>query len=456
MPCRNHRAAVVCACLASYAWTLGAGAQGAAEKRAPSWQELRYLISRYDDYAPVDLHSGAPRSIATEARLFDLFERYGATIAVGVVPFPIDEGRLTELDPARVSSGQSWLSEATNAWTILLRRYTESGTVEPALHGFEHRRYPGEPCRHGEFRKRPYDWQLTALRVGREALRSALDTPACVFIPPWNGWDANTARALATAGFDWLSPDLHHAEVPPGTVRVVPQGTADPAVARQRLEHGDSLPTGSILVLVIHPFDLEGPGGECYFRELEQLLGALRSSSSWASAGFRDLPNREIDVWTSRFRAAVSLHHWRRIALDSVSFDRPAAEADPVLYPLEWYDDRAWRPVRLVLVTMIGSIGVGFLAAWAVRLTPLRSSRRILWLALIATAGVLWLVYGALDIVLMGYQVRGIRWQAISLAAGLAAGLWTVRRVDARGDSGYRPRLMPSWPAHSKAACNGS
>ena len=85
---------------------------------------------------------------------------------------------------------------------------------------------------------------------------------------------------LAALNFTWLSPDLHHAELPPDAIRVVPQCTANPAEALAWMRDPKLTAPGAVLVLVTHPFDFnqsrdregaEFSTGKTYFNDLEQL-----------------------------------------------------------------------------------------------------------------------------------------------------------------------------------------
>lgn len=385
------------------------------------WQN--YLVVRYDDYTPISPYEGPPRQIETEKRLFDLAAKYSAKVSVGVVPFPITDPNATARDPSGVRISDSWLSDPGSPWVQLLRQSIDRGVAEPALHGFEHRKRTLPGHRPGEYRAQPPEWQRETLRLGHSALVGALQVPVRVFIPPWNSWDAYTIEALGELDYEWLSPDQHQADYAPAKLKLVPQCTADPAVALASMEDGNSAPSGTVLVLVAHPFDFETPDarGDEYFQALERVLAHAEDSPNWTSVGFTDLPRESPASWNSRFRAAVQLSGWNGLLKDVVGDHSVAAE--PTLYrPLHWYQDHLWR-LRLsfsgvlILAASIAAAVSIWLALWS------KAGRLLAWFGLfVAIVAALYLGMGAWRIAEHDYAVRGVRWLAISAAAGTAIG----------------------------------
>lgn len=393
-----------------------------------------YLVVRYDDYAPVTPYDRGSNGIEVERRLFEMFARHNARLTLGVIPFPVAGTGAPEHDPAKLMLSDSWLADPDNPWVRLLRESVDRGVVEPALHGFEHRRRSATGHRPGEFRDQPYEWQLATITLGRVALSAAVAKPIRVFIPPWNAWDSNTARALAALDFTWLSPDLQHAELPTDTLRVAPQCTANPAEAIRWMRTSDSAPPGAVVVLVTHPFDFYGPLGEAYFRDLEQLLTFVSDSRDWAVVGFEDLPHESPSDCNRRFHNAVAWDHAREILADMPVVGGFLAPAATPFQPECWYTQRTWRLQLLVAAVMTLTVLVGYLLAVLIA----RRSRHSTALARIAAAAtvlaLIVLIAGAVDIVVRGYLVRGIRWQAISGTSGLLIGFAAaaVRRTARR------------------------
>jgi len=408
-------------------WVLGCQAIGTA---AP---ETRYLVVRYDDYAPRMVDRAGRQGIELERRLFELFDRYDAKLVVGVIPEPVS-GDIDGHDP--YLSDPQWLSRADDPWVTLLRTYVQKGVVEPALHGYQHKRNTPPGHRPGEFKGRPLDWQSQAIATGRDKLAAAVGRPIDVFVPPWNAWDAHTAEALDTAGFTWLSPDLHHAGLPDVAIKVAPQTTADPREAAALIEQDPPLPGGSVIVLVLHPFSFSDDGS---FREVASLLERVQGRPEWKCVGLDDLPDAPAAQWQRRFRAAVTLADTAAKLDDMIGAGVWSEPVPAVLLPASELKARASSlTLRLyVYAAIVGAIAAllgwacaGIAARW-------RSGPVALFAAgALATAV---LIAGAVLIVQAGYHVRGIRLQAIlaALGATLGAGVVAARMRAKRPPSGH-------------------
>jgi hypothetical protein len=383
-----------------------------------------YLIVRYDDFSPISPYDGRPRKMETEKRLFDLAGKYNAKVSAGVIPFPVAEQDAERRIPAATPLMQSWLTIPSDPWVQLLRQNVDRGVVEPALHGFEHRKRSLPEHRPGEYRRQPLGWQRESTRLGRDAMATALQKPVRVFIPPWNAWDANTVDALKQLEFEWLSPDQHQAEVAPTALRIAPQCTADPVIALAAMQGEQNSPPGTIFVLVTHPFDFEKPEGkgEAYFQALEKVFAFADSSPRWTSAGFSDLPDEPLAQWTSRFRAAVQWNQARQLLDDLAGNSQSIAEPAMLYRPSQWYQDNLWRlRLPLVGILLLSAVLAGATAAWFV--LRFQAARLFAKLGLVASAIVtLYLAVGAWQIAQRDYAIRGLRWLAICAAAGAAIG----------------------------------
>jgi peptidoglycan/xylan/chitin deacetylase (PgdA/CDA1 family) len=391
----------------------------------------RYLVIRYDDYPPT-LEYAAGRDVPTvESRLFDMAHRHGARLVVGVVPFPILDMQQPARDPHRIEGPQSWLSQPAGAWLELLRTFVSNGTVEPALHGYEHRLRTPKGHRPGEFRDQSFEWQRDAIRLGRDALAAATGVPVRVFVPPWNAWDDQTGRALDELGFEWCSADFLPVRYQTTRVRHIPQCYWEPEQVLRLAESSDEVPADSVIVLVTHPFDFHGERAEGRFRALEELLKFTQSSPKWKCVGFSDLPAATDGEWDQRFRRAVKWQRFQALAHDAWGPGRLAASSPMIVRPASWYDTRLWRWRFLVLLTLLLSAGLTYLVVrFVVRAMRLPARWRV-GLALVAVGGVLALVLGAVRLQANGYAIRGVRWQAICVGIGVASALW-IRRPRAR------------------------
>jgi predicted deacetylase len=408
----------------------------------------RFLVIRYDDYAPVTPYDRGSNGIEIEQRLFDMVARHHVRLSVGVIPFPVADIDAPEHDPAKITPSDSWLAEPDNPWVRLLREYVDRGVVEPALHGFEHRRRSALGHRPGEFRNQSFEWQRAAITLGRDALSSAIGGPVRVFVPPWNAWDANTAKVLAALNFTWLSPDLHHAELPPDAIRVVPQCTANPAEALAWMRDPKLTAPGAVVVLVTHPFDFnqsrdregaEFSTGKTYFNDLEQLLRFVNDSPDWKAVGFEDLPLATPAESHRRFRDAVAWDHARAMLADLPGLGAFLAPQPAPYRPDGWYTRQISRLQWIAAAVMALTALVGCLLAVLI-------ARRVPHSAMIARIGaaatavaLIVLIVGAVMIVRHDYLIRGIRWQAICGMGGALIGFATVaiRRTARRVASGH-------------------
>jgi hypothetical protein len=134
--------------------------------------DQRYLIVRYDDYAPFTLYDG-PHAPGLERRLFELFAAHRAEVVVGAIPFPVGTPG-AGAGPVHDLVEPSWLARVDDPWVTLLRECIARGVAELALHGFEHRQRALPGLRLGEFHGRPSKWQHEAIRRGRDALAAAI------------------------------------------------------------------------------------------------------------------------------------------------------------------------------------------------------------------------------------------------------------------------------------------
>lgn len=416
----NSRKLVLTACIGLAAASL---AMPVAVAESVGTASGRHLVLRYDDYAPISVQTGKPRDITAEKRLFDLINQYDESIVVGVVPFPVAAGASLELKPELAQPDRSWMTNPENPWTVLLRNGVRSGIVEPALHGFEHRRRTADGHRPGELNAQPYFWQYDAIRAGNEAIRSALGVPARIFIPPWNAWNEDTAHVLFIAGFAWLSPDLHVRPATQPPLRLVPQSTSDPHTALQWMRY-EPAPPGTILVLVIHPFDLEGPAGEAYFAALARTLTFIAQSSDWRCSRLDELPGETIEQWARRYEAAVRFEHSRRILADSLGGKLLTPQQNSMYLPADVYAVQMTETRAAMIAVILVPGLIGALAGLLAGSLLAAGRRRSTVAALVATVALAVLVYGAVIVAGQGYLVRGLRWQAIALAGGITLILW--------------------------------
>lgn len=204
------------------------------------------LTFRYDDYC-------ALTSLTFDKAVLDTFQRRGLPLTVGVIPFIVPNPR----DP----SPQAGLP-LTREKLEILQREVDKGMLNVALHGYSHQLQSGGLA---EFVGRPYDEQLTRILRGKAFLGRLLGSPP-TFIPPWNGYDSATLRALGTAGFRILSADTAGPSETAGTLTFVP-ATTGLGNLRQTIRTVEASGSAAPLVVVLfHAYD---------FREQDPLRGII-------------------------------------------------------------------------------------------------------------------------------------------------------------------------------------
>lgn len=408
--------------LVAFLLTIGLAGRTQAEET-----QQRYLVVRYDDYAPAGYDPHVSGSLATAKRLFERFEKHKSTLAVGIVPYVGAHAVVPSDSEPGKQFGGGWLL-GDDEWVTLLRDYVSRGVVEPALHGFEHHRTSPHNHRPGEFAAQPYDWQLSRIRMGRGALEHCLGTPVRGFIPPWNAWDANTVNALDDLGFQWLSVDLHHCHVKSANVQVFPQCTWDPSQALLWIREGN-IPPRAAIVLVTHPFDFENAAtGPAYFAALDELLAAVELSPDWSSIGFGELISREPQIGKlANFRRAVNADRLRAATLDTIGGNLLKPSEPIYLSPdNNARQARTWGVIASVILLL--SLTAAFVVSrFLLRTFQMPKVVRTLSL-LVSIATIVIGVWGAWRIHEAGYRIRGIRLQAIVVLTGAAAGIAASRR----------------------------
>ena len=140
--------------------------------------------------------------------LLDLFDRRALPVDVAVIP--------AELGPALAAE---------------LAVRARAGGVHLHQHGYAHVNHEpvGRKCEFGP--SRPYQAQAADIARGAEILRDAFgDLVEPIFTPPWNRCTAETADALADAGFAVLSRDSTATPLP--TARILADVSTPLEVAR--------------------------------------------------------------------------------------------------------------------------------------------------------------------------------------------------------------------------------
>ena len=149
------------------------------------------VVFRMDDYSMIDR---VPQHLA----VLDVFKQHKMPCTLAIIPF----AQYKTGDESQLKEGHPLEGEPL----AKLRALVESGTVEPALHGYAHKLREGYDGR-TEFAGLDVQAQRDMLAKGKGLLESGLGRPVPIFVPPWNSYDTTTIAALQEEGFRILSGD---------------------------------------------------------------------------------------------------------------------------------------------------------------------------------------------------------------------------------------------------------
>lgn len=220
------------------------------------------VFFRYDDYC-------ATSNATVDNGLIRLFGSHGLCCTFAVIP-RVTEGNYRDPQPRPSmeldSSRKQALADAVRA-----------GSVDVALHGFEHRSN-GLGMPHSEFRGIGYAGQSAKISQGKAMLEEMIARPVLSFVPPWNTYDENTLKALHDNGIGCLSANRYGPLV--GTiegVRFLPITVELPdlesAVEAARLCDDDD----PVIGVLMHPYDFRESGDQ----RAQVDLAGLDSKLAW-------------------------------------------------------------------------------------------------------------------------------------------------------------------------------
>jgi peptidoglycan/xylan/chitin deacetylase (PgdA/CDA1 family) len=254
--------------VAATMWPCGLMAETAAESPAatPSNKADVILVFRYDDY------SGKTDLEAFETNMLAIFEKHGVALTIGVIP-EVCSGDVHDPSPqSSVSIGPDRVAP--------ISRELPSKLLEVAQHGLTHKTVREGPL--SEYVGVPYEEQLVSLRRGKMVLEALFHTPVVTFIPPWNSYDENTAKALDVLGVKVLSAELKTEVSSPHSFRKLPAtcglDEVDRAIGQARELKGES-----VVVVLFHGYDFDEvrPGrGMFSLRKLDSLINRLLENSA--------------------------------------------------------------------------------------------------------------------------------------------------------------------------------
>lgn len=235
-----------------------------------------YVVFRYDDYSNWT-------STTLETQIIDLFAKYNVSCTFAIIPFS-DTHNYTTPGPQNPTPLNAEKAE-------ILKRAIESGTIEPAQHGYAH--LPVSKGVNSEFRGLPYTVQMKKTSDGKKALEDSIGEKVRVFCPPWNSIDHTTLRVLDELGFDCLTADSRHAVADPQTrIQYVPATCEmlqlQDAVERARRNNADT----NIIVVLFHQFDfleIDAKQGRFTLQDVDALLAWTTKQNDLRVATFQEV-----------------------------------------------------------------------------------------------------------------------------------------------------------------------
>ena len=133
------------------------------------------------------------------------------------------------------------------------------------------------------------------------------------FVPPWNGWDLNTARALKESGFKILSSRRFYWSKEAEGLTIIPSTIS--LYELQTVVENGNLPESGVIVALYHPTDIcEGLKlGSSYFgpQRFDKLLSNISVLPDVEVVTLQQLAAIKGDLTIDRFRLAVYLQYFR-------------------------------------------------------------------------------------------------------------------------------------------------
>lgn len=359
---------------------------------AKGQSDVRVLL-RYDDYT-------RDSPAVMEQHWLTGLESLGAPVLVGVLPFPGQPYPASTADASQLPFDLGPEKQAQLA-TMQAR-----GSVEIALHGFNHQSNFTVDGRPSEFAGLGLERQRQLMVLGRAALERAFPAPVRVFIPPYNTFDAITVRAAKEAGLTVLSAGVTTAEGA-DSLALVP-GTAYPQQMRGVIERALRHDYGPVLlVVVMHPYDFTESGetmpafrGHRRQMKVDALLEDVRWASSHPGVKFVSLSGEladGADLSPARVAANVVL----RKTIDAVNRLLPPALAQPpvdgMLLSTKAARTLRWKALGWAFgLALVTAATVFVFSRWMNRQGVFRRTRRLQW-ALLAVLLAAVVVMGAVN-----------------------------------------------------------
>lgn len=375
-----------------------------------------YLVIRYDDFGAAYSPRCAAR-LQVERMLAREMAARGRPWLCAITPLQsvhthnADETGRVPLhnDPDRVA---------------LLREIVHEGYFEPAVHGLTHHTWKQLPRFGTEFAGLPQDKQYDILREAKDQVEQLVGRATSVFVPPWNSFDQATVRAARQAGFEMISAGLLEPLANPTDIAMVP-ATMEAVHLQQVLDAGQTVPPGSVMVLLLHAPDFRIADPHAGYLDLDAfvpLIDRAIEKLNLEVVPIREIPSRVASDLDRCVQRAVNL------------FDRREALNDMPLFGR--YAQKTLLPYAGVLLPEPASMRVGL------ALNALLILGCLAWMAAVA--------FGALAVVRLSSGWTRHAVAAICACAGVALTTYAARNAwlkRFRGRWGTRRVGYRTWTA---------
>jgi Polysaccharide deacetylase. len=389
-----------------------------------------YIVFRYDDLAgdaPGVRETDVLRRQLWEAEqaVDRMFQKYGFSYTIAIIPNRNDVPLGADAEKVE-----------------FIRNAVSVGRVEVAQHGLSHINHAKANRRAGEFRDRDYQSQFQDIKKGREILLSALGlNEIAVFVPPWNAWTGDTAKVLKTLEFTVLSVDSYYYYKTAGGLTIVPFTTR--LSEFEAMLDQNTLPDDSIVVVIYHPFEIEGfqgslndnHGSDHYgVDKFGKLLQKLSGVNKAKVVTLEKLTKETRGLTLERYHAANGLccmqHFWAKLLPEHLL---PGASQQPVYLSAEVYlqNLRFWNSLTLVFSLIV--LALGLLVRYSI---GRKASDK--WHFGIDVTAILLLIISIISevyLVQRGYHTTGIRAVPGLFAGGFLLGSLLSSRLKTRRHS---------------------
>lgn len=216
------------------------------------------IIFRFDDIS-------ASSGVDIEKAIFDAFLAQRIPLTVGVIPFEC-------AGDVHVATPQEEVPLTDSKFSLL--RHLQDEGFEMAQHGFSHQVRAGYGF-HTEFVGRPFDDQLSRIARGKHYLETQLKIES--FIPPWNGYDGITIRALEALDFRTLSADPYGYVYPESLLQYMPANITLPDLSRTVESARACFTPSKLIVVLLHAYEFRESKSDRAILCLDDLRHILRA-----------------------------------------------------------------------------------------------------------------------------------------------------------------------------------